>query len=217
MPRRKERKYNIIYKTTCLFTGRFYIGMHSTDNLEDGYLGSGKILWHSLRKYGRENHQLEILENLDDRSSLKKREREIVNEDLLKNPLCMNLIIGGEGGGGWHNEEHKERNLKAMHLAFKEKLKDPEFKEKFIIHNRNNMINNHRNGKIRYDTFLGKSHSEETKRKIGYSNSINQLGIKNSQFGTKWITNGIENKKIKRDQSIPDGWRDGRIQRARFC
>ena len=51
---RKEKKYHFIYKTTNLLTGRYYIGMHSTDNLEDGYLGSGKRLRHSVNKYGKD-------------------------------------------------------------------------------------------------------------------------------------------------------------------
>lgn len=34
----ERRKYHYIYKTTCLITNRYYIGMHSTDNLEDGYI-----------------------------------------------------------------------------------------------------------------------------------------------------------------------------------
>ena len=43
MPRR-SKTYHYIYRTTCLVTGKFYVGMHSTDNLDDGYLGPGKIL-----------------------------------------------------------------------------------------------------------------------------------------------------------------------------
>jgi hypothetical protein len=39
-----EYKYHIIYKTTNLINGKIYVGMHSTDNLNDGYLGSGWIL-----------------------------------------------------------------------------------------------------------------------------------------------------------------------------
>ena len=38
-----------------------------------------------------------------------------------------------------------------------------------------------------------------------------QVGIKNSQYGTKWITNGIEKKKIKNDDVLPDGWKYGRV------
>ena len=36
------------------------------------------------------------------------------------------------------------------------------------------------------------------------------LGESNSQFGTMWITNGTENKKIKADQVIPINWYKGR-------
>jgi hypothetical protein len=61
MPR-KQKRYHYIYKTTCQVTDKFYVGMHSTNNLEDGYLGSGKILGYSIAKHGRENHKREILE-----------------------------------------------------------------------------------------------------------------------------------------------------------
>ena len=70
MPR-KQHSHHYIYKTTCTVTGRYYIGMHSTSNLEDGYVGSGKRLWLSIRKYGLENHEREILEFLEDRNALK--------------------------------------------------------------------------------------------------------------------------------------------------
>ena len=52
---RKEKEYHFIYKTMNLINEKYYIGMHSTDNLNDGYIGSGKRLWHSIRKYGKEN------------------------------------------------------------------------------------------------------------------------------------------------------------------
>jgi hypothetical protein len=41
-----------------------------------------------------------------------------------------------------------------------------------------------------------------------------QLGEKNSQFGTMWITNSEsgESKKIKKGDLIPDGWVKGRKQ-----
>jgi hypothetical protein len=60
-------------------------------------------------------------------------------------------------------------------------------------------------------SFLGKKHTEESKTKIGRKNSKYQTGSGNSQFGTMWITNNIENKKIKKHDLIPEGWRKGRI------
>lgn len=123
MPR-KPHKYHYIYKTTCTVTRKYYIGMHSTSNLEDGYMGSGKKLKLSLNKWGRENHTTEILEFLPDRITLKSREKEIVNETLIKDPQCMNLCLGGEGvlgcetnlGWKWANEywnvpENKKRQI----------------------------------------------------------------------------------------------------------
>lgn len=98
MRRAQRRKYHFIYKTTCLITNRYYCGMHSTDNLDDGYLGSGKRLCYSINKHGKENHKREILEYLPSREKLKEREEKIVNEELRRDPLCMNLMNGGQGG-----------------------------------------------------------------------------------------------------------------------
>ena len=36
-------------------------------------------------------------------------------------------------------------------------------------------------------------------------------GKLNSQYGTMWITNGKKNKKIKKEEKIPEGWTKGRI------
>ena len=43
-----------------------------------------------------------------------------------------------------------------------------------------------------------------------------QQGMKNSSFGTMWITNGIENKKIKKTNTIPAGWEKGRVIQQEF-
>ena len=53
---------------------------------------------------------------------------------------------------------------------------------------------------------FGKTHSDKTKQKM----SLAQTGQQNSQFGTMWITNGTENKKIKKVDNIPEGWYKGR-------
>lgn len=61
---------------------------------------------------------------------------------------------------------------------------------------------------------LGKHHSAEAKTKIGKANAIHQQGSKNSQFGTCWITNGQENKKIKKeelDKWLELGYNKGRV------
>jgi hypothetical protein len=53
MPR-KTPHIHYIYKTTCNFNQKYYIGMHNTSNLEGGYMGSGKRIRYSIRKYGKD-------------------------------------------------------------------------------------------------------------------------------------------------------------------
>jgi len=189
MPRRPH-SHHYIYKTTCNVNGKFYIGMHSTSNLEDGYLGSGKILKRSLNRYGIENHTKEILEFLPNRISLKEREMNLVNEDLLHDPLCMNLKTGGEGG---FNRESCIKGGINSSKVFKEKIKsDLEFRNS--IH------------KQRSETSKKNWESEEYRRKI-----------EKSLFkpGTCWIYNHNLKKTIKikkeyLDNYINEGWIKGR-------
>ena len=110
---RKEKKYHFIYKTTNLLSGKYYIGMHSTNDLNDGYMGSGKRLRYSVNKYGKENHKVEVLEFFDDRKQLAAREKEIVNLNEIAKEECLNLCVGGEGGRGFTSEEQKLNVLKS--------------------------------------------------------------------------------------------------------
>lgn len=213
MPRPKH-KYHFIYKTTNLKNGKYYIGMHSTSNLNDGYLGSGKRLRRSVRKYGKENFKLEILEFFDDRESLVKRERELVNEEVIKDAMCMNLMIGGKGGF-ISDKQQKYRSICA-NKKHNELLKTNEtyrnsYIEKMKIASYTCYIKRKENGRTLFHLdWTGKQHKSETIEKMKQSKVGHGLGFNNSQFGTCWITNGIENKKIKKTDSVPMGWELGR-------
>ena len=214
---RKGKKYHYIYKITCLKNNRYYIGMHSTDNLEDGYMGGGIRIKNSIKKHGNKAHKKEILEFLENRDLLKNREKEIINEELLQDPMCMNLALGGEGG--WDNSDplkQKEKWKKALNRMEWLMNNDPEWAKKRLESLRKTGSDNfkkmHTEGKVNYDTFSGKKHNVESKKKIGEKNSINQKGEKNSRFGTMWIYNNDLkiNKTIKKNDPIPDGWVKGR-------
>ena len=209
---RKQKKYHFIYKTTNIINSKFYVGMHSTDNLEDGYLGSGKRLWRSIKKYGKEHFKIEILEFFGSREDLKNKEEELITESLLKEPLCMNLMCGGEGGS--QSIEKLKKWLKSSTDGFVKKLElDPNYKKIVLERLRKAIINNHKKGLYKYDTFTNKKHTEETKKMIGKTNSLKQSGYKNSQFNTCWIYNNKESKKIKKEdleKYLKDGWIKGR-------
>lgn len=146
--------------------------MHSTSILEDAYLGSGKRLRYSVKKYGKDNHVKEILEFLPNRIALGFRESSIVNEDLLLDPLCMNLTKGGTGGGGFRNNEHKLKFLKAGTLASvksgksKETLKKLLSNEEWSNNFKKKISDSLTNRKTKRKTPIRSKHSEETKLKM---------------------------------------------------
>jgi len=185
--------------------------MHSTSNLEDGYFGSGKRLRNSISYHGKKVHVKEILEYLPDRNSLAVREKEIVNTDLLKDPLCMNISIGGEGGGFSH--PHTEESKKKIGSANSKKQKGEKNSQfgTIWISNCTEFKKIRNTDQIPDGWHKGKSDKKfhDNERIIkGIGNS--QKGSGNSQFGTKWITNGSINKRIKENEMIGEGWRFGK-------
>jgi len=195
---RKERKYHYIYKITCLKNNRYYIGIHSTDNLDDGYMGGGKRIKNSVKKHGKDAHKKEILEFFENRDLLVKKEIELVNENLLKDPMCMNIKLGGEGwcctgirigGDGWKKANSLWNDpdyRKYMTEKIRNRINDPEVLKKIS----DSLIGN--------KFWLGKKHTEESKQKISESSKGKGSGNTNSQFGKIWIYNDLlkENKKI---------------------
>ena len=92
-----KRKYNYFYKITNNINNHFYYGVHCTDNLNDGYMGSGVRLKYAYKKYGIENFSKEILKFFDNIQEAYEYEAEIVTEDLVHNSECYNIQCGGEG------------------------------------------------------------------------------------------------------------------------
>ena len=208
---RQERKYHYIYKITCKITNRYYIGMHSTDDLNDGYFGSGKRLWFSINYHGKENHVKEILEFLPTRQLLKEREKEIVNKELIGDVLCMNLKEGGEGG--FVNEEHRQNFHKGTSKYYKKKWADKKYREQNLKCLQQGFENAKKNGcLLGRQNFKSKKHSDESK-KLMSEKAKKRTGEKNSQYGTCWITKDGLNKKIKKEELnkwIIGGWVQGR-------
>lgn len=118
-------KYTI-YKTTNLLNGMFYIGKHQTEDLNDTYLGSGVYLKRAITKYGKCNFKKEVLYVFDSEEEMNAKEKEIINESLLKDPLCYNLMLGGEGGDTWsrfgrkHSDETKKKISEKVQQYLKE-------------------------------------------------------------------------------------------------
>ena len=48
-----DRKFNYVYVTTCLINNKQYVGSHCTDNIDDNYIGSGRLFLKAVRKHGK--------------------------------------------------------------------------------------------------------------------------------------------------------------------
>lgn len=210
-----KNKYYLVYKTTNLKNGKFYIGVHETYNLDDSYMGSGKVLRNSIYYHGKENFKRKILEFCENKKSMYQKEKELVTEELIKNLKCMNLVVGG--AGFISDEKHREISSCAG-KAYANKLKtDNEFKK--MIHNirSEKAKTNYKLGIYKdkkYDNFKNMNHTNETKKIMSKAHKGKGIGNKNSQYNTCWITNGIINKKINKTNinSIANTeWKLGRI------
>lgn len=92
------KKFHYLYKITNLLNGKYYYGVHSTNNINDSYMGSGILIRKAIKKYGKENFKKEILEYFDNDESMYKREKELITESIVNDENSYNLTIGGDGG-----------------------------------------------------------------------------------------------------------------------
>lgn len=91
------KMFYYLYKITNKLNGMYYIGVHQTKNLNDGYMGSGTLIQEAIEKYGSENFEKEILEFFNNSKDMYSREKEIVNNEFINNNQTYNMIVGGHG------------------------------------------------------------------------------------------------------------------------
>jgi hypothetical protein len=187
-----------------MVNNKIYVGVHKTVDVNDGYMGSGKVIKRAIEKYGRDNFRKDILEFFETPESMYAREKEVVTDAFLVSENTYNLRRGGTGGFDYINRIGKNKN---NNLTQENRIKGGVSSSK-ISSERLKLL--HKQGKMNYSNFTGRIHSEDTKNKMRQSHKNKHMGVKNSQYGSLWITNGIENKKIKKDVPIPDGWNRGR-------
>lgn len=95
--------FYIVYKITNLINNKIYIGSHKTNDLNDNYMGSGKLIKQAVEKYGFNNFKKEILFIYNNPKQMYLKEAEIVDEEFLKRTDVYNLVPGGHGGWDYIN------------------------------------------------------------------------------------------------------------------
>ncbi len=97
-----------IYKITNTTNDKYYVGKHQTKNPNDSYLGSGIAITRAIKEYGRGAFVKEILFDFDTEDEMNAKERELVTEQLVSDPTCYNVSVGGEGGPHFRGRKHTE-------------------------------------------------------------------------------------------------------------
>lgn len=120
------KKFNYIYLITNKINGKIYVGKHSTDNLNDGYMGSGVVIKKAINKYGVENFTKEYLAFCDTEDKLNWFEKFYIKKYKARD-VGYNLTDGGEGICGYiFSYETKQKiscSHKGKHLTEEHKRK----------------------------------------------------------------------------------------------
>jgi hypothetical protein len=174
------KKFHYVYITTNLVNGKQYAGDHSTDNLDDNYLGSGNLK-NAIKKYGKQNFKKEILEYFNERNEAFIAQEKYIKQFNTLSPNGYNISPkGGLGFSGCHSEETKKKMslaLKGRISSMKGKKHSNETKFKMSIAQKGRKLSIERIEQIS-KSHLGYVVKDETKLKI--SNSLK--GIKRNPF-----------------------------------
>lgn len=194
-------KYYYFYKITNLLNEHYYYGVHQTDNLDDGYMGSGSRLHRAYDKYGIENFKKEILKYFDNAEDMYNYEEFVVTEELTKDNNCYNIIKGGLGDvhpfskvniAGFVTVKNSEGEI------FRVSVNDERYISGELVH-----------------ISTGLKHTDIAKHKMSQHHKIykQQSGEKNSQYGVRYVSkydnNEWKTKKIsvkELDNYLKEGW-----------
>lgn len=126
-----KHAYIYVYQTICEINNKSYIGVHATNKLNDGYIGSGIMrqsatkpnlrdpknspFLNAVRKHGYANFKRHILSFYDTYAEAYEEERFLVDKYWVKSNKNYNCALGGRGSIlYWMTDEIKKRISEKM-------------------------------------------------------------------------------------------------------
>jgi len=103
------KKFNYVYVTTNIINNKQYVGSHCTDNIDDSYIGSGRLFLKAVRKYGKENFRRKILEECSTDLLAREKEGFFIDQIGTLDPSGYNL--SPKGGIGFKGATHSPAQL----------------------------------------------------------------------------------------------------------
>ena len=143
-------KYFYTYRVDCTAVGwedYYYYGQHKTDNLDDGYKGSGTGILQYYKKYPND-YKFTILAFYTNKTDLNIAEQKLIGDLWKTDPYCLNRMPGGACSPSFKGHKHTEYAKLCIST-----------KNKAFIHTKEH-------NKRVSDALKGKPLSEETKQKI---------------------------------------------------
>lgn len=190
-----NKKHNYFYRTTNQINWKYYFGIHSTDNLDDGYLGTGNLIKVAIKKYGKENFVRTIIADYPTRKEASDHERLAITTFQVEDENCYNIKPGGD------NELSIPR----------------EIIEKANITRKLNGRKNPHEGKT-WEEFFGVDRAKEMK----LNHSKSHLGLKRTDISKKKISDAltgrtfseshIKNMIISNKSRDPNSYNSKRVQ-----
>ena len=196
-------KQHYIYLTTNNVNGMKYIGKHYGE-LDDSYLGSGKLLKAAILKYGKENFTKSILfVSQNDFENSKKEKEFIALYNAVSNPLFYNIHEGGSGGNtiagyseeekqalrrklsevsrgqnnGMYGKHHSEQTKSFLSYWAEFERDNSYYRTEEFRTKMSSLTKGSNNG------MYGKKHTEESKKKMSINSKGKTAGEKNGMFG----------------------------------
>lgn len=205
--------YYYLYEIKNLIDGKIYVGVHKTTNMDDGYMGSGCKIQEAIKLEGKHNFVKVVLEYFEDPITMYCREKEIVNPEFVKRDDVYNIITGGFGGFSHinsdrealilRNKQNRKNTDKKLEIKYGSDWRKILAKLAANSKTAESIIKTRKTKKdrgIKSDSSYMNTPEAAIKRKDSLTQIKHQQGTKNSQFGTCWVMNDKESKKIKLEE-----------------
>ena len=184
---------NIVYITENLRTGKKYVGSHTTNDLNDNYLGSGQALKLSIKKYGKNNFKRTTLKECETILEARDLEAYYIKEYNTLSPNGYN--ISPKGGILFGLSCHSEETKNKIGLKSKKRLESQEERDKISLRFK---------GKT-YEELYGIEKSNELKLKRKYIFDIyNPIKGKKKEDNPNFGSKRTEESKRKMSNSAKD-------------
>lgn len=232
-----KENYGYIYKITNKKDKKFYIGKHKAIKFDPNYFGSGIHISRAIKKYGKNNFSIKILEWCITLDQLNIAEKKWINKLDAKNPKkAYNIANGGDGGKTYDYNSLPKKKKQELHKKFSEtakrnwklgysKVHKPTKEE---LERRSQNMKGKNVGKKRSKKTkkllsfyaktgitgcLGKHRTQETKNKISKS----RRGIEPYNKGKIQVKRGNKSRYINKNEKIPYGWKRAGTSKGRIC